>query len=52
MLKTTLITAILALLPGLTIAQGCDHTKTTAMSCADGTIPDPETGTCVPVTSS
>ena len=52
MLKTTLAALTLTLLPGLALAQGCSHAKTTAMSCADGTMPDAETGTCVPVTTS
>lgn len=52
MMKTILGATLLAILPGLSVAQGCDRTKTTAMSCADGTVPDPETGACVPTTTS
>ncbi len=52
MLKTALAALTLTLLPGLALAQGCDHAKSTAMSCADGMMPDAETGTCVPVTTS
>lgn len=52
MMKTSLAALALVLLPGLALAQGCNHAKTTAMSCADGMIPDAETGTCVPVTTS
>ena len=52
MLKTTLIALTMTLLPGLALAEGCSRAKSTAMSCADGMMPDAETGTCVPVTTS
>ena len=52
MLKTAFVALTLTLLPGLALAEGCSHAKTTAMSCADGMKPDAETGTCVPVTTS
>ena len=52
MLKTTLVALTLLLAPGIALAEGCSHAKTTAMSCADGMQPDAETGTCVPVTTS
>jgi hypothetical protein len=52
MLKTTLAALILTLAPGLAFAAGCSMAKSTAMSCANGTMPDAETGTCVPVTTS
>ncbi|EAR52226.1 hypothetical protein OG2516_02279 [Oceanicola granulosus HTCC2516] len=35
---------VLTLFPTLALAQACDHDQ--AMSCADGMIWDPETGTC------
>ncbi len=53
MLKMTLAAMTLTLLPGLALAQDCGYTKaTTAMSCAEGTMPDAETGVCVPVSTS
>ena len=50
--KTAFAALILAVLPGLALAQDCTRAKTTAMSCAEGMQPDAETGTCVPVTTS
>lgn len=52
MLKTTLVALTLTLLPGLALAEGCSMSKTTAMSCAEGTQPDAQSGTCVPITTS
>ena len=51
--KTVLFAATLAVLPGLSMAMGCNSLKhdTTAMSCAEGTMMDAETGTCVPITT-
>ena len=51
-IKTTLVAALLALSPTFALAMGCgfgEHTETTAMSCAEGTILDEESGTCVPL---
>ncbi len=36
----------LALAPGLALAAGCSHGKQ-AMSCAEGSVYDSATGTCV-----
>lgn len=52
MLKSTFFAAVLALAPGLAFAQGCDrdsHQKTTAMSCAEGSVINTETGLCEPI---
>ncbi|MEY1555135.1 hypothetical protein AB3Y40_05820 [Yoonia sp. R2331] len=52
-IKTTFAALILTVMPGLAFAQGCHggtmHENTTAMSCAEGSMIDPETGTCVPL---
>ncbi len=52
-IKTTFAALFLMALPGLAFAQGCQggakHENTTAMSCAEGSMIDPETGTCVPL---
>jgi hypothetical protein len=51
-LKTITTAFALIVLPTLSYAMGgCStHTATeTAMSCAEGTMMDEETGTCVPV---
>jgi len=51
-ISTTLAAALLALTPSLGFAMGChfdEHKADTAMSCAEGTVIDEETGTCVPV---
>jgi len=49
----TIMTALaLIVFPTLSFAMGCSletHTTDTAMSCAEGTTMDDETGTCVPV---
>ena len=55
-LKTTFAALALTLLPGLALAgggcNGMNHAADTAsMSCAEGTIMDPETNTCVPLTT-
>lgn len=49
-IKTTVVAALLALSPTFVLAEGCGwgHTETTAMSCAEGTVMDEESGTCVP----
>lgn len=49
-MKTALTVFVLALLPGLAAAQ-CSHERQ-AMSCAEGTSYDAESGTCVPVATS
>lgn len=51
-IKTTFAAFALMLLPGVALAYECNSTKmqeTTAMSCAEGSVVDVETGTCVPV---
>lgn len=52
-IKTTLAALVLTLAPGIALAYGCNSAThqmdTTAMSCAEGTMMDLETGTCVPV---
>ncbi|MEL7116774.1 MAG: hypothetical protein AAGP08_14535 [Pseudomonadota bacterium] len=51
-IKVTAVAALLALSPTFAFAMGCnwgEHTETTAMSCAEGTIMDEEKGECVPV---
>ena len=49
-MKTTLAVLFIALMPGLAAAQCFGHSaERQAMSCADGTMFDTETGTCVPV---
>jgi len=49
-MKILLSVIALVLLPGLAAAQ-CSSDRQ-AMSCAEGTSFDPETGTCIPVTTS
>ena len=52
-LKTTLAAVLLLLTPGLAFAQCMgDHGTQTAMSCAEGTVIDEETGLCVPLSTS
>jgi hypothetical protein len=47
--KTFLITAALIVLPGVAMATGCLHGKDRqAMSCAQGSAWDTESGTCKP----
>ena len=50
--KTTLAAAVLVLLPGLAIAQGCNgnHGQSASISCAEGTIFDADTNRCVTAT--
>ena len=51
-IKTTALAALLALSPTFALAMGCgfgEHPETTAMSCAEGSVLDEESGTCVPV---
>lgn len=51
-LKLLTATLALSLVPGLAIAQCTGgHSSTAQMSCAEGTMFDPETGTCEPVTT-
>ncbi|WP_191090116.1 hypothetical protein [Histidinibacterium aquaticum] len=50
-MKTAFTVFVLALLPGLAAAQCGGHDRQ-AMSCAEGSIYDAETGTCEPVTTS
>ncbi len=52
-MKTTIAAAILLLLPGLSAAS-CfgSHATEQAMTCAEGTTFDAETGTCVPTATS
>lgn len=47
--KTILTASVLALAPTFALAMGCSEYKTdqTAMSCAEGTVLDAATGTCV-----
>lgn len=50
-MKTLLAALVLALAPGLAMAQCFGHAKEqTAMTCAPGTILDEDTQTCVPTT--
>lgn len=53
MKKIALAAVALVLLPGFAAAS-CFGTyePQQAMSCAEGTAPDPETGVCVPVATS
>lgn len=52
-IKMTLAALALTLSPGLALAYECNSSKymmeTTAMSCAEGSVMDAETGTCVPM---
>ena len=51
--KTLLITMALTVLPGIAMAAGCIHGKDRqAMSCAQGSAWDTESGTCKPVVNS
>lgn len=45
-LGIALATLALVVAPGLSFAQGCDHGKQ-AMSCAEGTVYDSVSGSCV-----
>ena len=46
--KTVLVALALTLAPALAFAQGCNYGKSQqAMSCAEGTVYDTATGTCV-----
>jgi len=51
-LRTTAIATLIALLPGLAFAQGCNsgYHDTASISCMDGTVLDPATNTCVATT--
>ncbi len=46
-LKTLFFAVILAVAPGLALAEGCSHDNRQAMSCADGYDYDHTTGVCV-----
>lgn len=51
-LKTLTAAFALLALPSLALAEGCSSHSTgmdQAMSCAEGSQFDPQTGTCVPV---
>lgn len=51
-IKTLAAAAALTLIPALAIAQGCSHSKQqAAISCAEGSTYDYNTGQCVPTTS-
>ncbi len=51
--KLTLTALVLTMAPGLAMAEGCNWMKQqTAMSCAEGSVLDPATGTCVPQVTS
>lgn len=55
MLKTTFAVIALTLAPALALAEGGCHwekTRTTASACAEGTVFDAATGTCVAQPSS
>ena len=50
--KTTLAVVLFALSPSFAFAMGCqfgEHGTEQAMSCAEGTAFDEESGTCKPV---
>ena len=52
MTKATIAIALsLMLLPGLAAAKRCNHgpASVQTMSCADGTLFDATTGTCLPI---
>lgn len=51
-MKTVLTILALALVPGLAAAQCNFGHEQQAMSCAEGTQYDAESGTCVPMTTS
>lgn len=54
-IKFALATVVLALAPGFALAgAGCDREKMniSASSCAEGTVYEPASGTCVPQTTS
>lgn len=48
--KIALCAAALALAPALAFASGCSHEKQ-AMSCAEGSVYDADTGTCKEVSA-
>lgn len=49
-IKTLTVALCLTLAPALAMAQGCNYGKhQQAMSCAEGSVFDAETRTCVPV---
>ena len=47
MFRKLLATVVIGLMPGLAIAGGCFDHGEQAMSCADGTVWDPQSRTCV-----
>ncbi|WP_171054630.1 hypothetical protein [Roseovarius arcticus] len=51
-MKTFMIAVICALLPTMSLAEGCNHGKSTqVISCAAGTSYDADAKSCVPVSS-
>jgi hypothetical protein len=51
-MKTLIIALALTLAPTLSVAMGCNHSKTAQiMSCGDGTTYDADAKTCMPVSS-
>jgi len=54
-IKMTVAAIVLTLSPGLALAMGCNGashaTQQAAISCAEGTLLDVETNTCVPMTT-
>jgi len=54
-IKMTVAALVLALTPGIASAMGCHgsahSSQQAAMSCAEGTLLDVETNTCVPLTT-
>ncbi|MCR8726301.1 hypothetical protein [Frigidibacter sp. ROC022] len=52
MLKTASVALILALSPLAATAEGCEHDRQAAATCADGHTWDAEASACVPIASS
>lgn len=50
--KTVLVSAAITLASAVSAYAGCAFHEQQAMSCAEGTAYDPETKTCLPLTSS
>jgi len=53
MMKILTVTLSLLILPAAVVAQTCPHgfdKQKGVLGCEEGSIPDPNTGTCVPVT--
>jgi hypothetical protein len=49
-IKTLAAAVALTLAPVLAYADGCNFGKQAAMSCAEGSVYDAESGKCVPTT--